>query len=165
MISKIRGRILGRRDNHDEGSDLVVTLFMIPFFIGLLFAIIDVSTYFQTKTQVQNITRDGARQIALYGGTSATIPLNVEKIGGKAIQVVVFDKLYSGGNCTLSACSSPPVVTCGPNRATSINQDAFCTVKYNYVGVGGALVNLLGFNAITDNQIVAKETFKVETRW
>lgn len=71
MLTKINERITRRRD--EKGNDVVVTLFMIVFFIGLLFAIVEVSTYFQTKTQVHNITRDGARIVALMGGASNSI--------------------------------------------------------------------------------------------
>lgn len=170
MIIKIRERFLNKRNHNgkEHGSDLVVTLFMIPFFIALLFAIVDVSSYFQTKTQVQNITRDGARLVALMGGSSSEIPLNKEKFGGsgKSVTTYVQGRLVdSGGKCTISACTEAPKVTCGPTRANQLNQDAFCTVVYHYSGVGGGIVAWLGFDAITNNVITSTETFKVETAW
>jgi hypothetical protein len=170
MIMKIRERLMAKR-NHSEkehGSDLVVTLFMIPFFIALLFAIVDVSSYFQTKTQVQNITRDGARLVALMGGSSNEIPLNKEKFGGsgKSVTKYVSERLVnSSGQCIISGCNAPPTVTCGPTRASVLTQDAYCRVVYNYRGVGGGIVAWLGFDSITNNQIKTEEIFKVETSW
>ena len=166
MIMKIRNVFQHKRNEH--GSDLVVTLFMIPIFIAVLFSIIEVSTYFQTKTQVENIARDGARMVALFGGSSANISLNQDKFGGqgKAVTAYVYSRLVDvNGNCTISGCKQPPVVTCGPSVASALNQDAFCTIDYYYSGVAGSIVNWIGFNAITDNPIHATATFKVETAW
>lgn len=166
MLTKINERITRRRD--EKGNDVVVTLFMIVFFIGLLFAIVEVSTYFQTKTQVHNITRDGARIVALMGGASNSISLNKEKFGGNGVNVAnyVRDKLAdSNGNCIVSRCTQPPVVTCGPTVATQLTADAYCSVTYYYGGVTGNLIGLLGFDAITTQTIQTRESFKVETSW
>ena len=70
MLEKLRNRVHSSKQDRETGSDVVVTLFLIPIFVSLLFGIIDISTYFQTKTQVQNVTRDGARLVALMGGSS-----------------------------------------------------------------------------------------------
>lgn len=171
MISYLRNKVKlsGNKTDQETGaSDLVVTLFMIPLFVAILFAIVDVSTYFQTKTQVQNFTRDGARMVALLGGSESSIPLNREKFGGTGVNVASYvrEKLVDGeGNCKISGCSAPPVVTCTPGIARNLNDDAVCTVTYYYRGVGGQLTEMLGFGAITGNTIVASESFKVETSW
>lgn len=167
MLDKLRSRISPNYDK-EEGSDIVVTLFMLPLFVALLFAMIDVSTYFQTRTQVQNITRDGARLVALMGGTSPTISLNKEKFGGSGMNVstYVYSRLTDGsGNCAISGCTKNPVVTCGPSVASRLGQDAYCEVKYYYSGVGGGIVGWLGFDSITNITIDSRETFKVETSW
>lgn len=165
-LNTLRKRLTISRKNREDGSsDVVVTLFMIPFVIGLVFALIDVSTYFQVRSSVQNITRDGARQVALYGGASETIALNRETTGGKNITAVVMNQLWQDGNCTLSGCTVPPTATCGPNIAYSLNEDAYCTVTYNYNSIGGGIVAWLGFGAITGAEIKITETFKVETRY
>lgn len=165
MLSKIR-QIVSRRDidTEEQGSDVVVTLFMIPFVLGLIFALIDVSTYFQTRSQIQNIARDGARQVALYGGQSKSVPLNTT---GKDVVTTVKDRVYKNGACVPSGCPSgyTPTVTCGPNKATNLNQDAYCTINYRYRGFGGSLVSWLGFDTILSQQINITEKFKVETQY
>lgn len=174
-LASIRKRFTRKRLGKENGSsDIVVTLFMIPFVLGLVFALIDVSTYFQVRAQVQNITRDGARQVAIYGGASPSIPLNIQKTGGKDVGKLVFDKLYKNGNCTLSACGSGtsggtssvgPTVSCNPPVAHSLNEDAYCSVTYNYRSIGGGVAANLGFGNVVSVPIKIKETFKVETRY
>lgn len=148
--------------DYEDGSDIVTTLFMIPFILGLIFVLIDVSSYFQARSSVQSIVRDGARQIALYGGQQAGIPLNES---GIPVATQVKNRLWVDGQCAISACSSPPVVVCGPNRATSLNEDAFCRVDYAYRGFAGGLVYWLGFGAVIDPPFQIEERFKVETKY
>lgn len=167
MIQTIRKKLHFNRDN-ETGSDIVTTIFLLPFFVALLFSIIDVSTYFQTRTQVQNVTRDGARLTALMGGTSSSIPLNQDKFGsgGQNVTNYVYSRLVNaGGYCVFSGCTTPPIVNCGPNVATNLTQDAYCDVTYHYSGVGGSIVTWLGFDQITGITIHSRETFKVETAW
>jgi hypothetical protein len=135
---------------------------MIPFALGLIFALIDVSSYFQTRSTVQNITRDGARQVALYGGSSSSIPLNTN---GQDVNVGVYNKLYRDGGCVPSNCPTPPTVECGPGMATDLNVDAYCKVTYYYSSVGGGLVQWLGFGTILSTPIQTNESFKVETKY
>lgn len=165
LLNTIKQKLKGQRLGRENGSDIIVTLFALPVVLAIVFSLIDVSTYFQTRAQVENITRDGARQVALYGGTSPSIPLNVQTLGGKDITATVLAKLWKNGNCTLSGCTKPPTVTCSPTQASSLSQDASCTVTYNYRSIGGALVSWLGFGNIVANQINITETFKVETRY
>lgn len=167
MLETIRKRIHVTNRDREEGSDVVTTLFLIPIFVALLFGIIDISTYFQTKTQVQNVTRDGARLVALMGGSSESIPLNIQKFGGSGQNVTkyVYDRLVSNGECSFSGCNTLPTVTCGPNVANRLTQDAYCQVSYSYRGVSGAIISILGFDQIINQTIESKETFKVETAW
>jgi len=164
ILNTIREKLNTRRDVNTEenGSDVVVTLFMIPFVIGLVFSLIDVSSYFQTRSEVQNAARDGARQVALYGGSSKGITLNTS---GKDVSTTVMARIYANGGCIPSGCTTAPRVTCGPNKATSLNADAYCTINYNYRSFGGALVEWLGFDNILSRQINITEKFKVETRY
>jgi len=161
-LQMIRNRFTDSRLNHEEGNDIVITLFMLPFVLGLIFSLIDISSYFQVRSTVQNATRDGARQVALYGGSSNNIPLNTT---GKNVSQMVKDKLYNGTNCIPSSCPTPPVVTCGPGKATNLNADAYCDVTYRYNSVGGNLVQWLGFGGLLSAPIKTHESFKVETKY
>lgn len=159
---KLRKRMVARNRNHEQGSDIITTLFMIPFVLGLIFVLVDVSSYFQTRSTVQNITRDGARQVALYGGNGTNVPLNSTQ---RTVAAAVYERLYADGSCQVSNCANPPVVTCGPQIARNINDDAFCRVTYYYQSVGGGLVQWLGFGDLLAAPIQIEESFKVETRY
>lgn len=165
LINTLKQKLKEKRLGREHGSDIIITLFALPVVLAVVFSLIDVSSYFQTRAQVENITRDGARQVALYGGTSPSIPLNIQTLGGKDITATVLAKLWQNGNCTLSGCTKPPTVTCSPTQASSLSQDATCTVTYNYRSIGGALVDMLGFGNIVSTEIKVTETFKVETRY
>lgn len=167
MLKSVRERLLVRKNNSEEGNDIIVTLIMLPFVLALLFSMIDVSTYFQTKTQIQNVVRDGARQVSLYGGTSATLALNKEQHGGVGVNVTneVKGKLWGTSGCKLSMCIKEPVVQCGPSKSTSLDTDAYCTVTYYYKNMSMALTKWLGLDALSNKTIKLTETFKVETKW
>lgn len=159
MIMKIRERILRATAHKDKeaGDSVVTSLFMIPFAIFLLFAMVNMSMYFQARGQVQNIARDGARQVALYGGNSRDVPRNDR---GTDVSQIVYNKLYSGGNCTISGCTKPPVVTCGPNISNSAGSDVYCEVTYFFNPVAN---DIFGFGNITAQQFKVRETYVSET--
>lgn len=162
-LQALRTRTTRPRLRREDGSaDIIVLLFTIPFILGLIFSLIDISSYFQTRSTVQNITRDGARQVALYGGSSSSIPLNTS---GSDVNTSVYNKLYQNGACLPSNCSAPPTVECGPGMATDLNADAYCKVSYRYGSVGGGLVEWLGFGTLLSYPIETNESFKVETKY
>jgi len=161
-LDRIREKVANARINNEEGSDIITTLFMIPFIIGLIFVLIDVSSYFQTRSTVQNAARDGARTVALYGGSASNIPLNTT---GKTVAQVTLSRIYANGKCLSSHCTAAPTVTCGPSKAISLSADAYCTITYHYQSVGGTLVQWLGFRGLLDAPINVTSTFKVETQY
>lgn len=159
MINKLRERLFRRNEN--GSSELPVTLVMLPFAVFLIFALIDVTFYMQTRAQVQNILRDGTRQVALYGGNSAALPLNTT---GKPVSQLIYETLYNGQRCTKSFCTAPPVVSCTPEVATIVGQQVTCTVRYAYSPV--AHDGFFGFSTfITSPPYTLSETSISETRY
>lgn len=159
---KLRKHLTKLYRKPEQGSDVVTTLFMIPITLGLIFALIDVSSYFQARSSIQSIVRDGARQVALYGGQSFQVALNET---GNDVAVNVKNRLWDNGNCVVSGCTEEPIVVCGPNIATSLNDDAFCRVEYAYRSYAGGLVDWLGFGAILNPPFTIEESFKTETKY
>lgn len=159
---------LFKKRNKERGSgEIIAVLFTIPITMGLIFAGIDVGLYFQTKSELQSITRDSARQVALYGGIATPL-----KTSSGTVTQNLSDRLWDAktGTCKISNCvpgAAKPVITCGPTTpATSLNTNAFCEVRgYKYQSVGGGLVSYLGFDSILDNEMNTREQFKVETRF
>ena len=158
-MNKLRN-LLNRR-SEEGASELPVTIIMLPFALFLIFALIDVSFYMQTRSSVQNVLRDGVREIALYGGNSSSVPLNTS---GKTVAQQVFDNLYQNGQCVKSYCSAPPKVTCTPDIATAVGQTVSCTVTYAYSPV--VYDGFFGFSQfVTSPPYTLTETSISETRF
>lgn len=126
--------------NERGSSELPVTLILLPLVIFLIFALIDVSFYMNTRSQVQSVLNQGVRQMALYGGNAANLPLNKT---GKPVATIIHDNLWKNGACTLSGCTVEPVVTCDVQKATYVGQPMSCTVVYDYSPVADD--TLIGF--------------------
>lgn len=155
FINRLRSR---RRD--ERGNDLITSIFMIPIILGLIFVLIDVSVYFQARSEVQNVARDSARTIALLGGDSKSIPLN--NLGAKPSELGL-KSIWDGSKCLPSACSKKPTISCSPDKATQLNQQVTCRVNYFYQPAGGALVSWLGFGDLLTLPISSSEVFRSET--
>lgn len=140
-------------------ATIVTTLLVVPILFFLILTMIDVSYYFQARSAVQSVTRDAARQVAIYGGNNNKA-LNPN--GNKTVAKVALEKLYSGGKCTQSGCNSAPVVTCTPTTTTQAGQEVSCTTRYSYKTINPAnpITKMFGF---TSDTIVVKEYAKAET--
>jgi len=151
--------------NRESGSgELIVTLFTIPVLAMMLFGLINVSSYFQVRSGVQDIARDGARLVALYGGSTTAAYRNQS---GENVATTVFNRLYKNGECTLSYCSTIPTVTCNvivngvaSAVATDAGQVATCTVRYRYSSVAPVGLN---FDQLFATPITIEATTVTET--
>lgn len=114
-----------KRENGD--SEVISVLFIIPLVIFLLFAFIDISMYFQSRSTVQSMTRDAARSVAIYGGNDSRLNPN-----SKSIATTLKDQLYKNGECTVSDCAKPPQVKCSPTTTKKAGQITTCSVRYTY---------------------------------
>lgn len=158
MLKKIHSFVTHREER--GSSELPVTIILLPFVIFLIFALIDISFYMNTRSNVQSILRDGTRLVALYGGNSSGSPLNPN---GKNIDVMITDRLWQNGECTQSYCDSKPIVSCTPNLARNIAQDVSCTITYDYRPVVNDF--FFGFSGVTDPKFTIRETSISETRF
>lgn len=122
-IETLRKRFRG--ENGD--SEVISVLFIIPLVIFLLFAFIDISMYFQSRSTVQSMTRDAARSVAIYGGNDSRLNPNSDSIAS-----TLRTQLYKNGECTVSDCGTPPQVKCTPNVTSRAGQITKCSVRYQY---------------------------------
>lgn len=150
-IEKLRKRFRG--ENGD--SEIVTVLFIIPIVVLLLFAFIDMSMYFQTRSTVQTMTRDAARSVAIYGGDNSRLNPN-----SKSISATLKDQLYKNGKCTVSSCSTPPKVKCSPTVTKSAGQITKCSVSYTYESLNP--LNPIS-SPITNKTFVVNATSRSET--
>lgn len=156
-MRRIERAIRSRIDSESGSSEVITTLMVIPLVLWLIFSLIDTSLYMQARSEVQNVARDGARQVAIYGGNDSR--LNPDN---KAISQQVFDRLYQNGKCTASVCDAPPIVTCTPNATTAGGQEVGCTIEYSYRAIYGNNP-ITGFAGFLAQSFTVTETAFAET--
>lgn len=166
MLRKINSFFSRVRNTDERGSsELPVTLIMLPFAIFLIFALIDVTFYMQTRSNVQAVLRDTTRAVALYGGNSERIPLNT--LGKDVDDYFTEKRVYSPSTgCQISYCGkspSNPKITCTPAVASVVGQEVKCSIRYNYAPVAND--SFFGFSNWTRTPFTMTETSISETRY
>lgn len=146
-----------KRRKERGDSEVITALMVIPLVVWLIFSLIDVSLYMQARSEVQNVARDAARQVAIYGGNDSRLnPF------GKTISQAAFDRLYQNGKCTASKCVEPPKVTCTPSSTNASGQQVVCTITYRYSAIYGNNP-ISGFAGFLGSSFTVSETARAET--
>lgn len=145
MQDKIR-KLLKRKDENGS-AEIITTLFVMPFLLYLILALVDVSLYMNTRSSVESVTRDGVRQAAMWGGSSASVRLNPT---GQDVSTLIYNRLMDGDKCEYSSCIAPPSVSCSPAVVNNAGTEISCSVTYKYKSVVPGM-SLLGFEGITKN--------------
>lgn len=110
------------------GSSLISFILLTPLFLGLVITAFDTSFYFANRGQVEAVTRDAARTIAIFGGN------------GDLAQATTIEKTY--GQNRAAACSVARA-NAAPQKElwTSVNKSSYtpteCNVLYALVTNGG----------------------------
>lgn len=166
LVSKMRAI----RKEESGASELVTTLFMLPLALFLILTLIDVSMYFNARSAVQNVTREGARQAAMWGGTGThnTVRLNP---GSTSTAQNIANALYNSetGQCKQAGCTKAPEVKCDTyvgasraNAAKTAGDRIVCRTTFYYSTVTPGS-DYFGFAAAIGNKIVIEETTLSET--
>lgn len=122
MFTKLKEKFTSDRGD----STLVSTILVIPLILGILITMIDVSVYFANRGQVLNMVRDGARQVAIFGGD------------GTATSATPLEKAYGQSRTTVCAgLSSNPTVSAALKSTTTATE---CSVLRN-VGTTQGLIS------------------------
>lgn len=144
----------------NERGDVVQTVMMLPIAIFLLFALINLSSYFSLRAQVQDTARTGARLVALYGGNGTGAVLNNT---GQTVETIVLSTLWDGTKCTLSYCTDQPIVDCSPNITKQAGEIVTCNIKYYYSPIAPVPDSLKGLNGVTGQPMSVTSTYVAET--
>lgn len=156
-MSKFRG---WQKRHTNERGDVVQTIFMVPIAIFLLFALINLSSYFSLRAQVMDTARSGARLVALYGGNGTGAVMNNT---GKTVEATILGTLWDGTNCKLSYCTQKPVVSCSPTITRIAGELVTCNIKYYYSPIAPVPEGLEGFNGVTGQPMSVTSTYVAET--
>jgi hypothetical protein len=144
----------------NERGDVVQTIFMLPIAIFLLFALINLSSYFSIRAQIQDTARSGARLVALYGGSGTGAVLNKS---GQTVESKILGALWDGSKCTISYCAQKPEVTCSPTITKVAGELVTCNIKYYYSPIAPVPAGLEGLNGVTGQPMSVTSTYVAET--
>lgn len=122
MFTKLKEKFTSDRGD----STLVSTILVIPLILGILITMIDVSVYFANRGQVLNMVRDGARQVAIFGGD------------GTATSATPLEKAYGQSRTTVCAGLSSNAVVKDAVKSTTTATE--CSVLRN-VGTTNGLIS------------------------
>jgi Flp pilus assembly protein TadG len=156
-VKAFREKILKQKKSERGSGEVITALIMLPLVIWLIFSLIDVSLYFTARSNVQNVTRDAARQVAVWGGNASRLnPSN------QAVDKAAYNLLYVNGKCTASSCTKPPVVKCTPQVTTVAGQTVACSTTYHY-SAANKNNPISGFASILNRSFTITETARSET--
>lgn len=144
----------------NERGDIVQTIFMMPIAIFLLFALINLSSYFSIRAQIQDTARSGARLVALYGGSGAGAVLNHT---GQSVDSKILASMWDGTKCKISYCAQKPEVTCSPTITNVAGELVTCNIKYYYSPIAPVPAGLEGLNGVTGQPMSITSTYVAET--
>lgn len=167
---KFANKLRHWRKGEEGASELVTTLFMLPLALFLILTLIDVSMYFNARSSVQNVTREGVRQAAMWGGTGGKEHVRLNPTStptATAIKNSLFDS--ESNKCKQAGCTKPPIVTCttktstgNSNVAKNAGDTVTCTTTFYYKTVTPGS-DYFGFAAAIGNEIKLTESALTET--
>lgn len=147
-----------KRQNERGSAELVSFIFVIPLLAWLIFSLIDISLYMNARSEISNVARDAARQVAIYGGNDNPL-LNPYKSG--TIAANIKKSLYSGGKCTASGCKKAPTVKCTPAVTKKPGEMVQCSITYHYKSALGGNP-IAGFADFLGSSFTVQETARSE---
>lgn len=116
-----------KRFKEEKGSSNSVAFLFILFVISImLISFLDIGLYFNVKNQVQDAAENGARNVALYGGTGSGNHLRDSVSNTDAVDVV-----YNSIPETFKSTSSNPVKIIGSTNSGKVNgRDEYRNSQY-----------------------------------
>lgn len=131
---KVKERL--KRVKEDHGASHIISFMFIMFFtMIIILSFLDIGIYFNSKGELQNAAENGARNVALYGGTEGSF--RAAKGGTPAVDVVRAS-IKSNFEATSRGTQVVQVnsIECGPG-STGAGAPVWCKVSYKYNGIAG----------------------------
>lgn len=153
----LKSKLLKRMRSDRADSTLVTFVLVMPLFFMFVVTMIDTSIYFANRAIIQQVARDGARQVAIFGGdgtattrspleasygdsgTCAEVSNATGRTANKTeIECKILQRYDQGSGLTNVIVDR---VDCGPDTTLAIGQTTFCNVDWTYGGIPGAVTN------------------------
>lgn len=146
-----------KKPKEDKGAAETVSFIVIVFFVmWILISFIDVGIYFNVKNDMKSAAENGARNVALYGGTDTG--LRDSRSNSTPAKKVVENSIYTRSS---SKVIENPEVSCGVIDKNGVKGEkgeagdtTYCDVTYKYNG----LAKGFGLFFLGGTEITAKGT-------
>lgn len=150
---------LARKSKKDDGAAETVSFIVIMFFVVvMLISFIDAGIYFNVKNEMKAAAENGARNVALYGGTEGD--LRNSRSGANPAVDVVWNSITTSATSSIVKVKKTDI-SCGPKNSYA-GDNVYCDVTYRYTGVAGKFgLFYLGGSDIT---IKGSATSEVNTK-
>lgn len=141
MKKRLKQRI-HNRTLEDKGAAFTIEFMFIIILISFIFmSMVDTAMYFSAKGQVQNITQNAARTVAIHGGDNTSI--TTSKYGGIRPSTTLlsdFNALFKN-NAMVKVVGKP---TCTPNRVSAAGaKTVSCTLNWEYSSMAPKLFRMV----------------------
>lgn len=138
LLDRIKHTERFKRVKEDKGASNTVSFIMIMLVVMvMLVSFIDVGIYFNAKNELRAAAENGARNVALYGGTEGN--LRAHKAGVSDAEAIVHQSINT--NFRPGAATSPVLeirdISCGPTKTPDAGSEVWCEIEYRYNGLAG----------------------------
>lgn len=161
---KKRWSYIQSRAGSDSADSTVITSVMVwPLLIMMLITMIEIPILFENRSVLQNDLRSGAKVAATLGGVN-TVSSKLAATYGAAdacshLTSTAKAIMKSGWRSTDAVtCATASIIasnktyigltiydlTCGPSVTETVGAATYCEAKYNYTGIPGGSMSLIG---------------------
>lgn len=153
-----------KKKNDESGSaELIALLFSLILLISLCVVALDLSMFYQNRSTIQSVARDGARTVAILGGAGDKYHMSkLEKAYGTSEQLSTTIKKSLEENPALSNVIIKNV-SCGPYRTDHVGDETYCSVTFQYYPLPGDPLSLLGDALAGEKTITGTAQSEVRT--
>lgn len=139
---------LAKKIRSDDGdSTLISTVIILPFFIMLFFTVIDMSFWFNNRSMMTSVARDGARTVAIMGGTESPLAADYGLRDEYDNPVSVEDNIEKTLLNTpglVGVDTEAYEVKCSPDIAMGgVGETTRCEITWKYNGIGFSAFSVL----------------------
>lgn len=144
-------KCLSKIKDDNGAAQTIEFLIMTIFLFSLTMTILDFGVFFNNRGVIFNAAGNGARLIAVFGGSKETsisnqygvvkMTNNCRKNGNinSPTACSVFEELAAQ---KMTIMTTVDKIECGPDKTTGIGDRTYCQVDYSYHGLPGSALSL-----------------------
>lgn len=149
--------------NERASSEVVALLMSIILLISICIISLDIGMFYNNRSTIQSVARDGARTVAILGGAGDEHTMTkLEKAYGTEAQISASVKKSLENHPALMNVIVKNV-ECGPYRTAHVGDETYCKVTYEYYPLPGDPLNLVSQGLGGDKTVTGTAQSEVKT--